>query len=199
MTIKMSGGIMASSIGGGASSNYERVEADFYPTPADCTIALLTWFGESFPREVWEPACGDGAISRVLEAHGFTVWSSDLHDRGYGRSGVDFLAMDVRHPVVTNPPFSLAEEFIRKAREADQPFAMLLKATYWNTTGRRALFHETGPYAVLPLTWRPNFVPARGKSPTMDVGWTVWAARPVETCLYAPLPRPAQERISHAR
>ena len=188
--------IMAKSIGGGASSVHDRVDGDFYPTPPDCTVALLRWAGGWPVREVWEPACGDGAISRVLEAAGLTVWSSDLHDRGYGRTGVDFLAVPVRHSVITNPPFAHAEAFIRLARGAGQPFAMLLKATFWNAAGRRALFFETGPLAVLPLTWRPNFVPERGRSPTMDVCWTVWAARPVASCACVPIPRPSKDEMA---
>jgi len=40
---------------------------------------------ESFEGQIWEPACGDGAISRVLEAAGYQVISTDLIDRGYGQ------------------------------------------------------------------------------------------------------------------
>ena len=39
---------------------------DFFPTPAWATHALLE--NEPFEGEVWECACGDGAMSRVLES-----------------------------------------------------------------------------------------------------------------------------------
>lgn len=40
--------------------------------------------------------------------------------------------------IVTNPPFSLAEEFIRRALSITPNVAMLLKQTYWNVGGRSA-------------------------------------------------------------
>jgi len=39
---------------------------------------------ETFEGSIWEPACGDGAISKVLLAAGFDVVSTDLIDRGFG-------------------------------------------------------------------------------------------------------------------
>jgi hypothetical protein len=187
----------AATIGGGASPVHERNEADFYPTPPECTVALCKRFEGLFPRVVWEPACGDGAISRVLEAWGFSVASSDLHDRGYGQDDIDFLAAPVViFSVITNPPFALAEQFIRKAREAGKPFAMLLKATYWHAASRHALFKETGPAYVCPLLWRPAMAPERGKSPTLDFCWTVWSSGPAVICQYEPLPRPTAQDMS---
>jgi hypothetical protein len=40
-----------------------RQRDDFYPTPPEGTRALLSV--ERFEGPIWEPACGDGAISRV--------------------------------------------------------------------------------------------------------------------------------------
>src|SRR3546814_11582916 len=95
------------------SANRER--DDFYPTPPEGTRALLSV--ERFEGEIWEPACGDGAISKELEAAGHTVYSTDLIDRGYGTPGVDFLLdySTTAANIVTNPPFKLAEEFARHA------------------------------------------------------------------------------------
>jgi hypothetical protein len=67
-----------------------RADHDFYPTPPEAVRALLSV--EQFDGTIWEPACGDGAISRELEAHGHNVVSTDLIDRGYGQSGSDFLS-----------------------------------------------------------------------------------------------------------
>ena len=44
---------------------------DFFPTPAWATHALLE--NEHFEGEVWECACGDGAMSRVLESRALPV------------------------------------------------------------------------------------------------------------------------------
>ena len=62
---------------------------DFFPTPRWATFALIE--NEKFNGEIWECACGDGTMSRVLEETGQPVRSTDLYDRGFGEAGVDFL------------------------------------------------------------------------------------------------------------
>ena len=182
--------IASATIIGGMSHAHRRNAADFYPTPPECTWALLRHFNP--PGPVWEPACGDGAISKELKASGLSVFSTDLHDRGYGLAGMDFLnrvGAEFRS-IVTNPPFSLAEQFIRRARSFGVPFAMLLKSTYWHAAGRQELFGNTGPEQVIAMTWRPAFDTSRGKSPTMDVIWTTWGAEPSDICVYKTAAKP---------
>ena len=87
--------------------------ADFYPTPAWATHALLC--NEPFVGIVWECACGDGAMSEVLKTK-YDVISTDLYDRGYGEPEQDFLTTTKQcDNVITNPPFKLAEDFLRVA------------------------------------------------------------------------------------
>jgi hypothetical protein len=78
---------------------------DFFRTPAWATYALID--NEKFSGEIWESACGDGAMSRVKT--GCSISSSDLHDRGYGDVGIDFLtAKRQAENIVTNPPYNSA-------------------------------------------------------------------------------------------
>src|SRR6185503_16161030 len=92
--------------------------------------------------------------------------------------------------IITNPPFNLAEEFIRKSISEVPLVAMLLKSNFWHTKKRLKLFEETTPVAVLPLTWRPPMSPERGKSPTMDFQWTIWSKYENGMCHYFPLKKP---------
>src|SRR5690242_1799263 len=62
---------------------------DFFPTPKWATFALID--NEKFDGDIWECACGDGAMSLVLEKTGSHVESSDLYDRGFGEIGHNFL------------------------------------------------------------------------------------------------------------
>lgn len=95
-----------------------RPEDDFYSTPVEASrpfiVAAEPWLRG---RTIWEPACGSGALSEELIAAGHDVVSSNLVDRGYGHVGYDFLKVP-ETPVdciVTNPPFSLCEEFVAHA------------------------------------------------------------------------------------
>ena len=62
---------------------------DFFPTPPWATFALID--NEKFSGDIWECACGDGTMPRVLEQTGCVVPSPDLYERGYGEAGHDFL------------------------------------------------------------------------------------------------------------
>lgn len=124
------------------TANRER--DDFYPTPAAGTRALLSV--ERFDGCIWECACGDGAISKELEAAGYTVISTDLIDRGYGAGGVDFLLdfQTAAPNIITNPPFKHAEEFVRHAlARATRKVAMLCRLAWLEGIERKALFERT--------------------------------------------------------
>lgn len=118
-------------------------------------------------------------MSRIMSERGHDVYSSDLEFQGYGEGNIDFLATNLPKDVnwiITNPPFSLADQFIRKAFEHRVSFAFLLKSQYWHAKKRVDLFYEMPPTDICPLTWRPDFLfKKRGKgSPLMDVMWCVW-------------------------
>jgi hypothetical protein len=82
---------------------------DFFPTPRWATFALID--NEAFKGNIWECACGDGAMSRVLEQAVRSVYSSDLYERGYGDHGHDFLNPHrSADNIVTNPPYNCAAQ-----------------------------------------------------------------------------------------
>jgi hypothetical protein len=98
--------------------NFRRSDAepnDYYATEPRAVELLLEQ--ESFSELIWEPACGEGHISKVLEEYGHSVISTDLIDRGYGLGGRDFLKENgaFRGDIITNPPFKQAKEFVEKA------------------------------------------------------------------------------------
>lgn len=98
----------------GANTKGDRVKNDFYPTPIEATESLLKHI--KFDGEIWECACGDGAISKVLLKNGYKVYSSDLINRGYGTPNHDFLTSTLKSDnIITNPPFNLSLEFALKA------------------------------------------------------------------------------------
>jgi hypothetical protein len=158
-----------------AGCKEKRRELDFYPTPPEVTHALMRRF--QWPKmQIWEPACGDGSMSEVLKKYGHDVFSSDLRHSGYGSGGVDFLqTYSDCDAIITNPPFCISEEFIRRSLSMSSIVAMVLKCQYWHSQRRSVLFKQHPPAYVLPLTWRPDFANKDGGgSPTMEVTWTVW-------------------------
>ena len=105
-------------------SGFDRAGDDFYATPAWVTEALLQHI--RFRGPIWEPCCGDGAMSTVLSGHGYKVVSTDIADHGFGASGVDFLACRKVpkgcRSLVTNPPYGDSGSHTGQSRS---PTAML--------------------------------------------------------------------------
>lgn len=151
---------------------------DFFPTPSWATHALID--NESFSGEIWESACGNGAMSKVLEQTGQQVVSSDLYDRGYGDSGVDFLTTSKRAKnIITNPPYNAAESFVRSGLEAaSEKFALLLRLAFLEGSNRqRTIFTNSPPARVWVFSERITFYPEGAEikgSGTTAYAWFVW-------------------------
>ena len=165
----MSESILAQISGG------KRRELDFYPTPPLATVAILPHI-KHFPDPIWECACGDGSMSKIL-GHEFRVVGSDIENRGCGLAGIDFLQMNEMlggsKSIVTNPPFNLAHQFITHMHKLNvQHIALLLKADFWNAKVRRELFDMRPPSKILGLTWRLDFTGA-GR-PHRNCIWCIW-------------------------
>ena len=151
---------------------------DFFPTPPWATYALID--NERFSGEIWESACGNGAMSRVLENASSNVFSSDLYDRGFGESGHDFLSSD-RHAdnIVTNPPYNAAEGFVRGGvSQAKRKFALLLRLAFLEGANRaKTIFSKCPPSRVWVFSERITFYPAgavQKGTGTTAYAWFVW-------------------------
>jgi hypothetical protein len=151
---------------------------DFFPTPSWATYALID--NEPFKGDIWESACGNGAMSEVLEATGRSVASSDLYDRGYGDIGIDFLAPKRRADnIVTNPPYNAAEGFVRSGvKAANRKFALLLRLAFLEGANRQQTIFSKVPHArVWVFSERITFYPAgmvQKGSGTTAYAWFVW-------------------------
>jgi hypothetical protein len=151
---------------------------DFFPTPPWATYALID--NEKIVGDVWECACGDGAMSRVLEKASASVFSSDLYERGFGEAGIDFLLADRKADnIITNPPYNCAEGFAKKGVElANKKFALLLRLAFLEGANRaRTIFAEMPPSRVWVFSERITFYPAGAEvkgSGTTAYAWYVW-------------------------
>lgn len=65
----------------------EVEEYDFYCTHPESIKLFLKAAKNTnliIPNNILEPCCGIGSISKILKENGYSVYSSDLIDRGYG-------------------------------------------------------------------------------------------------------------------
>jgi hypothetical protein len=161
---------------------YSERGHDLYETPSGAVRALLA--EEALQGNIWEPASGRGAIVRVLRATGHRVIATDLIDYGCtdATGGVDFLqqcsAPEGVTTILTNPPFSHANEFVRHALTLAPRVIMLLRLLFLETQGRRDIL-EGGRLARVYVfrnrvqTHRDGWEGEKRSQP-MALSWYVW-------------------------
>lgn len=142
-------------LGASNHTDKDREADDYYATdPIAIDLLLLK---EKPSINIWECACGEGHLSRALEARGYNVLSTDLKNRGYDDTGiVDFLCLDENvnfdGDILTNPPYKRAMEFVLKALEIlkeGRKCYMLLKLTFLEGVERyRELFSKYPPKII---------------------------------------------------
>ena len=167
-----------------------RAAYEFYPTPPEATRALLA--AETFPGSIWEPACGQGHIAKVLEAAGHSVVATDLAECwGYGLTGRDFLAEPkaLATHIITNPPYgrglgdAFAKHAIRLTAETGGKVAMLLPIHSLCHPIRHPFFLKHPPAVIYALDechcW-PYGDPARATRSLAQQRycWMVWNHEP---------------------
>jgi hypothetical protein len=157
---------------------------DLFPTPPWGTRALCEYAVDLKGKSVWEPACGFGHMSRALIEYADSVISSDKYEHGYGNL-YDFLAVDNPVPpptcdwIITNPPFSLAEEFIIQSIPlVNVGVAMLVRIAFLESVGRyNTLFANLPPTSIWQYTERVPMLEGRlvrKASSATAYTWLIW-------------------------
>jgi hypothetical protein len=171
---------------------------NLYETPPEAMRTLLSFM--RFSKRVLEPACGKGAISRMLEDAGYEVELADLID--YGTATKDgelqrvenFLqaappAEGERPDIVTNPPYGAdLNAFVAHALRVHRPrrMALLLNLNFlcgFEDENRNYAMDECPPAQILVFKRRLPMMHRDGwdgpeASSRMNTAWFVWKMRP---------------------
>ena len=145
-------------------TNHRNKEVDispneFYSTHPKSVQTFLDYFTLPKGAIIWECACGKGNISKVLIENGYDVISTDIIDRGYITPeytekdffDIELIPQNVK-TIMTNPPYSLAEKFVRHAMKILPKHGWLvlyLKLTFLEGKKRYKLFEEFPPEWVM--------------------------------------------------
>ena len=89
---------------------------------------------------IWEAFYGDGKSGNFLRELGFNV----IHEP------VDFFISDLGEVIVSNPPFSLSKEVIKRLKELDKPFILIMPSSKINTSYFRDNFMNNGLQIIIP-------------------------------------------------
>jgi len=144
--------------------------SDEFGTPKEAIEPLLPYLNKDWV--IWECAWGKGSLAKHLKDKGFKV---------IGEKDIDFLNKDLRHNVIgydciiTNPPYSMKESFIKECYEIGIPFALLMPLTALEGKKRGAMFKKYGIQLIIPNK-RYNFETPSGKGSGswFATAWFCW-------------------------
>lgn len=118
----------------------EQQIRDTFQTPRYATELLIPFIPKNITR-VWECSAGKRKISTVLENYGLEVVSTDLKEsEGVSRANflvdspdefsINKISDKSNFAIITNPPYSVKEEFVDRCFYYEVPFALLINADY---------------------------------------------------------------------
>ena len=153
---------------------------DDYQTPQYAVEPLIPYLKDRGFKVIWECACGKGYLVDALRRHGFKVIASDII---YGQDFLSWTPDNDWDCIVTNPPYSLRYEFIKRAYELGKSWCMLMTLT--TLEGKRQRLFEKYGIELLLLDKRVNFeTPSGGKGSGswFPVAWFCWKVLPKQIC-----------------
>ena len=127
--------------------------SDIFYTPEDVVVPLFNYIPKG--QIIWECACGIGSITDLFIKRGYKVkWSDISRD-----PKEDFLTYQPKQwdVIVTNPPFSIKDKFLKRAYSLGKPFAFLLPVTALGGQHREVMYKQYGIQLIL-LGGRTNFM-----------------------------------------
>lgn len=164
---------------------------DFYPTPLWCVENLaIDW---SVFKTAHEPCRGDGRISDWMTSTGFQTSYTEITE------GKDFFKWgEPVDLILTNPPFSLAQEFINHSLVHASCVILLLRLNFLASIKRYDWWRQIPPTALHVLSKRPSFT-GSGTDAT-DYAWFVWdkTDKLDKGIRFVPPPTPEQTKRDNA-
>lgn len=181
-----------SKISGGNPKN-ERAVNDYYATNPKAVKMLLEKHVFD-TKAVLEPCIGGGHIADAIKnfySKDIDITGIDIVDRGYPNTIVhDFLTWETDkkfNSIITNPPYSIAQEFIEKGMELlsdSGQMAMFLKLPFLEGVKRKEFFEKYPPKYIYVFrsrmpTWKngSEINPDTGKKwqEVICFAWFIWA------------------------
>ncbi len=117
----------------GKRSNFERREADFYPTPRAAVVPLIPYLRGRGIRAFAEPCAGDGALVQHLKGFGLRcVYAGDIRN---GQDELDFTVRPIApsriHPFATRSPLPYGKIASRAHQPLSGRWPLLIGRVTW--------------------------------------------------------------------
>lgn len=167
---------------------YERHVTDYYVTPQECIHQFFNASKEDIDfaqYKNWFDPCAGGDVenamsypSAIKDIFDIDVETMDIRDDSLATTKANYLetVVDKKDIIITNPPFYLAEEIIRKALEdvvSGGAVVMLLRLNFFGSKQRFSLFKQYPPTYAYVHHRRMSFT-TDGKTDSIEYMHAIW-------------------------
>lgn len=164
-----------------------REVSDYYVTPIrDIVKFLVSW--EDFPiigpvSSILDPCAGGDALNEMsyplaLSGFGLNCDTIDIREDSKAAQVGDYLRIDCNDKydlIITNPPFSLAQEIARKAIAEVRPngfVVLLLRLNFFGSQKRFSFWQNYPPYGIFVHSQRMSFT--GGTTDSIEYMHCIW-------------------------
>ena len=169
-------------IGATSHSVGEREQNDYYSTDPLAIILLHKHDLLDKDKPYWETAVGGGNLAIELKRLGYNVVrETDLYDRGYGDSGVDFFKEKevFQGNTITNPPYKHINEWIAHSLKitSNKVYIFCRIQTIETMSRYNKIFKKNPPILICPFVKRVKCYKNNDtsyKSSAVCYSWFIW-------------------------
>ena len=139
---------------------------DEYYTPDEAVHMIIPYIPSNV-KTIWECTAIKGSrIVEVLRSYGYNVIPTHIND-GFDYFKYEPAQYDLN---ITNPAYSIKDEFLRRAFYLEKPFMFLLPTTTLEGLNRGKMFRENKIQLLIPDR-RFNFNPAKPNGAWFHTSW----------------------------
>jgi hypothetical protein len=123
---------------------YKRANnrSDIFQTPDTALNPILQFIPKEY--RIWEPASANGNLVKFFSGNGYNIVGTDIN------TGTDFFTNEVEFDcIITNPPYSIKDEWIERCYSFNKPFMLLLPITALEGIKRQKQYKEHGLELIL--------------------------------------------------
>ena len=148
----------------------KRRPQDEYQTPVYCVEKLIPYISFHGDCHFLEPCAGEGNIVDIVSPLVKSVTTCEI------KAVKDYFAFSGSADlIITNPPFSLAIDFLEKSLGEADTVVYLLRLNFFGSVKRKEFWNKNKPSHLFVLTPRPSFT--EGGTDSCEYGWFCWDRR----------------------
>lgn len=159
-------------------------------TPPEALYPLLPYLPKG--KRIWEPAAGMGyMVASLRDDHGFDVVGTDLLD-GPHRNFFTTQPECGFDLIVTNPPYTIKFQWIKRCYELGKPWALLMPTETISAAAANTLFELYGMEQIVlrpRVRFRMPNIGWKKSRPQFPTVWYTWGLNIGRDTTYATVPK----------